>query len=264
MKMRTLLYTLALAGTTVVSTSAQAWWGPSHNGNNWGPWGGGSDWGPMDAVMDGDFDFNMSFNTRAHGYGRGNGYGYGYQNTGYGYPYFVPAAYAPAPVPPPAVSVVAQPAVLDGDNDTVADTQDLCPNTPAGTKVDFTGCVENAPITLRGVNFKLNSAELIPESTGILDVVANTLRSHQQVTVEVGGHTDSQGDDAYNLDLSARRASTVRDYLIAKGVPAANLTSSGYGETRLIEQAATAAAHATNRRVELTRTDRTAIQVTQQ
>ena len=62
MNMRTLLYTLALAGTTVVSTSAQAWWGPSHNGNNWGPWGGGSDWGPMDAVMDGDFDFNMSFN----------------------------------------------------------------------------------------------------------------------------------------------------------------------------------------------------------
>ena len=157
-----------------------------------------------------------------------------------------------------------QPAVLDSDNDTVADTQDLCPNTPAGTRVDFTGCVENAAITLRGVNFKLDSEELLPESSGILDVVANTLSSHQEVTVEVGGHTDSQGDEAYNLDLSTRRASTVREYLIAKGVPAANLTSNGYGETRLIEITDSATAHATNRRVELTRTDKTAIQVTQQ
>ena len=261
MNTRTLFYSLALAGTTLLSTSAQAWWGPSHNGNHWGPWGGGSDWGPMDAVMDGDFGFNMSFNTRAHGYGRGNGYGrgYGYQN-GYGYPYYMPVAYAPVPAAP----AIAQPVVLDSDNDTVADTQDLCPDTPAGTRVDFTGCVENAPITLRGVNFKLNSAELTPESSTLLDVVANTLSSHPEVTVEVGGHTDSQGDDAYNLDLSARRASTVRDYLIANGVPAANLTSNGYGETRLIENAETAAAHAINRRVELARTDKASIQVTQQ
>ena len=258
MKTRTLFYSLALAGATLLSTSAQAWWGPGYNGNNWGPWGGGSDWGPMDAVMDGDFGFNMSFNSRARGYGRGNGYGY--QNNGYGYPYFAPVAYAPVPAAP----VIAQPVVLDGDNDSVADTQDLCPTTPSGTRVDVTGCAEDETITLRGVNFKLDSAELTPESSTLLDVVANTLSSHPEVTVEVGGHTDSQGDDAYNLDLSARRASTVREYLVENGVPAANLTSNGYGETRLIEEAETAVAHAINRRVELMRTDKAAITVTQQ
>ena len=254
MKTHPLFAALALAGAAFVSTSAQAWWGPWNSHNDWGRWGGGNDWGPMDAIMDGDFDFNMSFRSRAHGYGRGYGYGYGYSQPYYGYPYFAPVAYAPAPAP----------AVSDSDRDSVADTQDLCPGTPAGTRVDFTGCATDQPITLRGVNFKLDSAELTPESSSILDVVASTLSSHPEVTVEIGGHTDSQGDDAYNLDLSARRASTVRDYLIAHGVPGSNLTSSGYGETHLIDNRETTAAHATNRRVELTRTDAAATRVTQQ
>jgi outer membrane protein OmpA-like peptidoglycan-associated protein len=264
MKTPTLFASLALAGATFVASSAQAWWGPWNNHNDRGRWGGGNDWGPMDAIMDGDFDFNMSFHSRARGYGRGHGYGYGqgYGRPYYGYPNFAPVAYVPAPAPAPAV--IEPPVVFDSDHDSVTDAQDLCPNTPAGTRVDFTGCAKDQPITLRGVNFKLDSAELTPESSSILDVVAGTLSSHPEVTVEVGGHTDSQGDAAYNLDLSARRASTVRDYLITHGVPAANLTSSGYGETRMIDNRETAAAHATNRRVELTRTDTATTRVTQQ
>ncbi len=261
MTTRTLIISLVLAVTTLLSTASQAWWGDPWHGYN-----GYNGWGPMHGYTGGDVGFNMNFRGRGHG--RGYGYGRGYS---YGYPYYAPVAYyppvayyAPPPVPAPAPVVIEQPVVIDSDNDSIADTRDLCPDTPAGTEVEFTGCPKDQPITLRGVNFKLDSAELTPESSDILDVVANTLSSHTEVTVEVGGHTDSQGDDAYNLDLSARRASTVRDYLITHGVPAANLTSAGYGETRLIDMAQTPGAHAINRRVELIRTDISATQVTQQ
>lgn len=236
MNSRTLLAPLTLATLVLLSTPAQAWWGP-WGGPGWGPWGGGfPGWGPWSGPGWGPWG----------GYpGWGPGYGYGY---GYPLPY---AGYLPSAVPANA----AAPAVADSDNDGVGDNQDLCADTPAGTAVDFTGCAQARPITLRGVNFKLDSAELTPESSAILDRVARTLASHPQVTVEVGGHTDSQGDAAYNLDLSARRAATVVAYLIEHGVPGESLTSRGYGETLLIDTADTPQAHATNRRVELTRTD---------
>ncbi len=72
---------------------------------------------------------------------------------------------------------------------------------------------------------------------------------------EVAGHTDSSGDDAYNLDLSQRRAEAVRDYLISEGVNADMLGAHGYGEERSVESNATAAGRAENRRVELMRLD---------
>lgn len=252
MKNRSLTAVLALSTAALLSSPVQAWWHPWYGPGGQGPWGGYNAWGPVNGFMDGDF--NMSFSSRAYGRGYGHGYGRGYHGYGYGYPRSYPAPviwYLPAAMP----AVNAAQVIADGDGDGVADNRDLCPDTPTGTRVDFTGCVAARPITLRGVNFKLDSAELTPASSAILDRVARTLSSHPEVTVEVGGHTDSQGDDAYNLDLSARRAATVVGYLIEHGVAADKLTSRGYGETRLIDTADTAAAHATNRRVELTRTD---------
>lgn len=110
-------------------------------------------------------------------------------------------------------------------------------------------------LILEGVNFITDSAELTTESRAILDRTAASLRRSPGVRVEVGGHTDSVADDAYNLELSQRRAETVRAYLIHAGVAADRLEAKGYGETRPIAPNDTDAGRARNRRVELTRID---------
>jgi len=73
------------------------------------------------------------------------------------------------------------------------------------------------------------------------------------VNIEVGGHCDSDGSDAYNLKLSDRRAKAVRDYLVKMGVPATRMTARGYGESQPVEDNATKEGRAANRRVELKR-----------
>jgi len=109
------------------------------------------------------------------------------------------------------------------------------------------------PIVLEGVHFQTNKAVLLPESSGILDRVAESLVAHPEVNIEVGGHSDSDGSDASNLKLSTKRANAVRDYLIKKGVPASQMTARGYGETQPISDNKTPEGKAMNRRVELKR-----------
>ena len=152
-------------------------------------------------------------------------------------------------------SVDATGCILDSDGDGVLNSADLCPNTSPGVEVDMTGCEHAQPILLRGVNFHHDTADLTQDARSILDGVALTLLSHPGIRLEVAGHTDSSGDDAYNLDLSQRRAEAVRDYLISKGVNADMLGAHGYGEERPVESNATAAGRAENRRVELMRLD---------
>jgi OOP family OmpA-OmpF porin len=71
----------------------------------------------------------------------------------------------------------------------------------------------------------------------------------------VEGHTDSVGDDAYNLKLSQRRADAVRKYLVDKGVPSTPLEARGFGEAQPVADNKTADGRAQNRRVVLTRND---------
>jgi OOP family OmpA-OmpF porin len=144
---------------------------------------------------------------------------------------------------------------LDSDGDGVIDANDACPTVPAPGTTD--GCppkaVEAAPakLTLDGVNFDNDSAKLRAESFAILDNAANTLAQWGEVKVEVAGHTDSVSSDEYNLDLSQRRAETVRAYLIGKGIAAERLTAKGYGEASPVADNATAEGRFKNRRVEL-------------
>ncbi len=109
------------------------------------------------------------------------------------------------------------------------------------------------PLVLKGVNFASAKAVLIGDSEQILDRVAASLIDHPDVRIEVAGHTDSQGSDAYNLKLSQQRADAVRSYLIEKGVAADRLVAKGYGETKPIADNGTPEGRAENRRVELTR-----------
>ncbi len=154
------------------------------------------------------------------------------------------------PNTPPGVKVDSSGCPLDSDHDGVPDYLDKCPGTPSGIKVDANGC-EIEEIVLKGVNFDFNSAKLTPASEAVLDEVVTLLKLRPGAPAILGGHTDSKGKHEYNMKLSERRAASVRDYLVAKGIPAASLTAKGYGETKPIAPNTTDEGRAQNRRVTL-------------
>ena len=140
---------------------------------------------------------------------------------------------------------------LDSDRDGVPDYADKCPNTPYGLKVDATGCVRDAQtIVLQNVNFEFNKATLTADSKTVLDGVAQGLKSDPNMKVELAGHTDSKGSDAYNKRLSQNRANSVKAYLVSQGVPSTRLTAKGYGESSPVADNTTETGRAQNRRVE--------------
>ncbi len=102
------------------------------------------------------------------------------------------------------------------------------------------------------VEFELNSAELTPVGEELLDEIVDALAQFPEVGVEIGGHADSQGDDADNLALSERRARSVKVYLVDRGIDGDRLAVVGYGETRPIADNSTAEGRARNRRIEFT------------
>jgi outer membrane protein OmpA-like peptidoglycan-associated protein len=110
-------------------------------------------------------------------------------------------------------------------------------------------------LTLRGVNFELGKAVLLPISRDILEEVARSLVSNPEVRVEVGGHTDSTGSVALNERLSLARAESVKAFLVENGVEADRMEVRGYASTQPVASNRTASGRAQNRRVELRRID---------
>jgi outer membrane protein OmpA-like peptidoglycan-associated protein len=108
-------------------------------------------------------------------------------------------------------------------------------------------------ITLSGsVLFVSNKSDLLPGAQVKLNEVADALtKQDSESKIVVEGHTDSQGGAPYNQDLSQRRAQSVRDYLVTRGIAADRVTSQGFGLTRPIADNATAEGRANNRRVEI-------------
>ncbi len=150
----------------------------------------------------------------------------------------------------------------DNDHDNFPDLTDRCPNEP-GIEAEQ-GCprvYEDVEITSTGIVihqqifFEFNRAVIQPQSFHILDTVAQVLRDFPDITIEVQGHTDSRGNDAFNMRLSQQRSDAVRQYLINQGIASQRLTARGYGETSPIESNATNDGRAMNRRVEFHRTD---------
>ncbi len=134
---------------------------------------------------------------------------------------------------------------MDSDNDGVADNVDQCPQTIVGALVDETGC----GYQLTGAHFKFDSAELNLDADTILNEVAERMEENPGFSLTVGGHTDSVGDENYNVDLSERRAQAVVDYLTARGVDASRLNPVGFGSSMPVASNDTAEGRAENRRV---------------
>lgn len=102
------------------------------------------------------------------------------------------------------------------------------------------------------VTFASNQSSISPSFNPVLDDVAAVLNRYDQSTIDIIGHADSDGTDEYNMGLSQRRASSVAQYLVNRGVLPARLYVEGRGESQPIASNATAAGKAQNRRVEIT------------
>ncbi len=107
---------------------------------------------------------------------------------------------------------------------------------------------------VEAIFFTVNSAALRSESDIALAAIADVLRRHPDWRLSIEGHTDAQGEDRYNLDLSKRRTASTKDALVRRfAIAAGRLTTTGYGESRPIADNATLEGRAQNRRVELVR-----------
>jgi len=123
---------------------------------------------------------------------------------------------------------------------------------PAPAALAPVAAVAPAPkLVLEGVNFDFDKATLRQDDMGNLDNDVATLKSWGDVDIEVAGHTDSMGSDAYNMKLSQQRAEAVRNFLISRGVAENRLTAKGYGESQPVADNATEEGRFKNRRVEL-------------
>ncbi len=145
----------------------------------------------------------------------------------------------PAPVPEPAPAPVVQPVPV-APALTTSQAQQL-DQAQSGDTV----------VILEGVNFEFDSARLRSDAITILDEAVTVLNHRTDISVDVVGHTDSTGPEEYNQGLSERRAKSVYDYFVNKGISTDRLTTRGYGETRPAYSNATREGRAKNRRVEL-------------
>ena len=122
-----------------------------------------------------------------------------------------------------------------------------------GTGVSVTRAGDNITLNMPGnVTFDTDSAALRPQFFGVLNSVGKVLTEYDKTVVEVAGHTDSTGSDAYNMQLSQRRANTVGEYLYIQGIMDQRIISVGMGEHHPIADNSTAEGRQLNRRVEIT------------
>lgn len=146
-------------------------------------------------------------------------------------------------------------ALIDSDNDGIADDMDKCAGTPATDKVGADGCsvlTEQEVSVALNVNFANNSVEVANPNDSQFAEFAAFMKRFGKANAEVEGHSSAGGAASYNQKLSQQRAEAVRTLLIEQyGVDASRLTAKGYGESRLLDTSGTAAAAKRNRRIEV-------------
>lgn len=119
-----------------------------------------------------------------------------------------------------------------------------------GAEVERVG--EGIKVTMKEnmVNFGFDSSDLTSAAKANLDKLAQVLKNNMDTNINIYGHTDSKGTDAYNLSLSERRAAAVKNYLVSQGVSAGRMFTMGVGEKEPVASNDTDAGRAENRRVE--------------
>jgi outer membrane protein OmpA-like peptidoglycan-associated protein len=152
----------------------------------------------------------------------------------------------------------------DSDSDGIVDSADKCPTEPEVINGvdDGDGCPDKGKVLVVVTKEKIQLNEtvlfdpgkdtILAKSFPLLDQVALVMKAHPELKkIRIEGHTDSDGDDAKNLDLSKRRAASVVTALVQRGIDAGRLSSEGYGETVPIADNKTKDGKAKNRRVDL-------------
>jgi OmpA-OmpF porin, OOP family len=149
----------------------------------------------------------------------------------------------------------------DNDKDRILDINDKCPNEPETYNgfEDEDGCPDKGRVIvthskleiLDKIYFETDKDEIKPISFPLLDAIAATIKGNPQIQlIEIQGHADERGDDAHNLDLTERRAASVRRALDERNVEPGRLKSHGYGETKPICTQHNEDCWSQNRRVE--------------
>ena len=158
------------------------------------------------------------------------------------------AGVAPDGCPPP-----------DKDGDGILDPNDQCidvPETKNGYK-DKDGCADEVPKAvakfagvIKGIYFDVDKDTIKPNSKTTLDAAVKVLKEFDDVHVEISGHTDSDGNREHNVDLSRRRADSVKKYLVDKGIAEGRLSTRGAGPDEPIAKNDSKKNKALNRRIE--------------
>jgi OOP family OmpA-OmpF porin len=157
------------------------------------------------------------------------------------------------PRTPAGVKVDSRGCPLDSDGDGVADYLDRCPGTPAGVKVDGSGCplAKEVILSVDRLQFAFDSAQLDASARAALDAAVDLIKANAAVKLDVVGHTDSSGPEAYNQKLSERRAQAAVDYLVSRGVDRDQLRAVGRGEAEPVASNDSRDGRSRNRRVDL-------------
>jgi outer membrane protein OmpA-like peptidoglycan-associated protein len=121
----------------------------------------------------------------------------------------------------------------------------------AGGKKIYDAIASAGRVATHGILFDVNSDVIRPESTPTLKEIVAMLQEHDDLSLTIEGHTDGAGSASANLALSEKRAASVRDYLVGKGIDASRLDAKGMGSTKPVAPNATAEGRQQNRRVEL-------------
>ena len=145
---------------------------------------------------------------------------------------------------------------LDSDGDGVPDYLDLCPDTPLGVKVDEHGCplmeMQLFEKAMQGIQFETGKATIRTSSYAVLDAIVTAMKDSPYYLLKIDGHTDDVGSAKLNQTLSEKRAASVKDYLVKKGIAENRITTEGFGFTMPKVPNDSAANRAQNRRVEFT------------
>lgn len=154
---------------------------------------------------------------------------------------------------PPREGVQEVGEVADADRDGVPDANDLCSDTPRSYAVDKDGCpiaIEEVARVELLVNFDFDRSEVKEQYLPEIESVARFMEQYPDRVVELEGHTDSRGTDAYNLGLSQRRAEAVMAELVGRfGISPSRVSAKGFGESQPIGSNDSAQGRAENRRV---------------